>query len=181
MMMTSSITTALLFKRSTDTYATFNQKAQYLWEQNDDVEWYNLAKRTFECTKSMMSIRFFAIMNQYGTQLFDDYVTTLYDLGHRFGEMLNVHPSFRLAVIPVSNIVCFRLTEGIIEAQYNPINQKIRQTILEEGRFYIVSTLLDGEYYLRVTIMNPFTTVNHLEELLEYIIKISQVQLKAID
>jgi len=63
-----------LFKDSVASYATFEQKAQYLWEKNDDLDWFNLAKRTFECTKSMMSIRFYAIINAYGVQFFDDLV-----------------------------------------------------------------------------------------------------------
>lgn len=173
MMMTSALATALVFKRSADSYATFSQKAQYLWEKNDDLEWYNLAKRTFECTKSMMSIRFFAIMNRYGTQLFNDYVTTLYDLGHEFGKIVTDHPDFELAISPVSNIVCFRYNRDPDVSQLNRINQKIRRQTLEEGKFYIVATQLNEDYYLRVTIMNPFTTVSHLKELLNHILDIA--------
>lgn len=172
MMGTSAITTAVLFKESTSSYATFEQKAQYLWEKNDDPEWFNLAKRTFECTKSMMSLRFYAIINAYGTQFFDDFVTTLYDAAKNFGTYIKSQPDFELALDPISNIVCFRYTG--IQGDVNSINQKIRRTILEDGEFYIVATTLRGNYYLRTTFMNPFTTTTHKEQLLHKIRIIAQ-------
>ncbi len=169
MMGTSSITTAVLFKNEVDSYATFEQKAQYLWDKNDDPEWYNLGKRTFECTKSMMSLRFFAIMNAYGTQFFDDNVTVLYDAGREFGTHIKKHSDFELALEPISNIVCFRYTGNLNPETYEEINRKIRQELLEDGEFYIVSTLLKGEFFLRTTFMNPFTNKEHMMLLLEKI------------
>ncbi len=169
MMGTSSITTAVLFKNKVDSYATFEQKAHYLWDKNDDPEWYNLGKRTFECTKSMMSLRFFAIMNAYGTQFFDDNVTVLYDAGREFGTYIEQHPDFELALEPISNIVCFRYTGDLPSETYELVNRKIRQELLEDGEFYIVSTVLKGEFFLRTTFMNPFTNREHMELLLEKI------------
>lgn len=179
MMGTSSITTAVLFKNDVDSYATFEQKAQYLWDKNDDPEWYNLGKRTFECTKSMMSLRFFAIMNAYGTQFFDDNVTVLYDAGREFGTYIEEHSDFELALTPISNIVCFRYTGNLNPEAYEEVNRKIRQELLEDGEFYIVSTLLKGEFFLRTTFMNPFTNKEHMELLLKKIkeiaVKIEQI------
>ena len=169
MMGTSAITTAVLFKNSVDSYATFSQKAQYLWEQNDDPEWYNLAKRTFECTKSMMSLRFYAILNAYGAQFFDDFVTTLYDSAYVFSEYIKESPDFELALEAQSNIVCFRYTGGIPKEKIQEINKTIRKTLLEEGTFYIVSTTLKGELWLRTTFMNPFTTEEHTQKLTDKI------------
>jgi L-2,4-diaminobutyrate decarboxylase len=53
MMLTPALSTALIFKRGSDAYHTFSQKAQYLWERQDTGEWYNSGKVTFECTKTM--------------------------------------------------------------------------------------------------------------------------------
>lgn len=172
MMGTSAITTAVLFKESVSSYAAFEQKAQYLWGKNDDPEWFNLAKRTFECTKSMMSLRFYAIINAYGTQFFDDFVTTLYDAGKQFATYIKEQPDFELALEPISNIVCFRYIAS--DNDINTINQKIRRALLEDGEFYIVATTLRGDYYLRTTFMNPFTTPEHTTQLLEKIRTIVQ-------
>jgi L-2,4-diaminobutyrate decarboxylase len=168
MMMMPTITTALLFKNGNHSHTTFSQKADYLLEQSENEDWYNLAKRTFECTKTMMSIQWYTLLKTYGEAVFDAYVTTLYDLGHYFGERIENEPQFQLAVRPMSNIVCFRyVTDSLNNDQLNRLNESIRQQLLEEGEYYIVQTKLRGVHYLRTTIMNPFTTQDHLQLLLD--------------
>ncbi|MGB5556203.1 MAG: aminotransferase class I/II-fold pyridoxal phosphate-dependent enzyme, partial [Flavobacteriaceae bacterium] len=173
MMMMPTITTALLFKNGNHSHATFSQKADYLLVQSDDEDWYNLAKRTFECTKFMMSLHWFTLLKTYGEGIFDEYVTHQYDLGRQFAALIENDPSFELALNPQSNIVCFRFINNTIGLDdLNQLNMRIRQNLLEDGEFYIVQTKLRGVYYLRCTIMNPFTTMEHLQALL---VKIKQI------
>lgn len=44
---------------------------------------------------------------------------------------------------------------------------ELRRRIIESGEFYIVSTKIEGVGALRVTIINPLTTPDHLDQLLE--------------
>lgn len=175
MMMMPTITTALLFKDGNHSHATFSQKADYLLVLSDDEDWYNLAKRTFECTKTMMSIHWFTIYKIYGEKIFDEYVSNQYDLANRFAELIDAEPDFDLAVQPQSNIVCFRYIDCTLDTEdMNQFNMNIRQQLLEDGEFYIVQTKLRGIHYLRCTIMNPFTTEEHLSDLLEKIKKFAR-------
>ncbi|UCD60418.1 MAG: pyridoxal-dependent decarboxylase [Flavobacteriaceae bacterium] len=170
MMMMPSITTALLYKDGIDSHNTFRQKADYLLQESKEEDWYNLAKRTFECTKYMMSLHWFTLLKIYGKDLFDEFVTTLYDLAQKFGKILENDPCFELAVKPMSNILCFRFVEKDLDLPtLNKINSGIRQKLLEEGEFYIVQTKIKGTSYLRATIMNPFTTEEHFLDLLKKI------------
>ncbi|MEA1786945.1 pyridoxal-dependent decarboxylase [Arenibacter sp. GZD96] len=180
MLMLPTITTALLFKNGTHSHATFSQTADYLLVQSSDEDWYNLAKRTFECTKSMMSMHWYTLLKTYGETIFDEYLTRLYDLGHQFGEFIAKETDFELAVQPMSNIVCFRYRTSHCDAEtLNRINEKIRQSLLEAGEFYIVQTKLRGVHYLRTTLMNPFTTEEHLKTLLKRIKSIALTTEKA--
>lgn len=43
---------------------------------------------------------------------------------------------------------------------------ELRRRVIESGRFYIVSTKIGGAA-LRVTIINPTTTPEHLDQLLD--------------
>lgn len=177
MMMMPTITTALLFKDGNHSHATFMQKADYLLVQSADEDWYNLAKRTFECTKTMMSIHWYTLLKFYGETVFDDYLTPLYDLGCEFGKLIEAAPDFEMAVTPMSNIVCFRYVDtNLDKITLNHINENIRLQLLEEGIFYIVQTKLRGLHYLRTTLMNPFTTLDDLQHLLDTIrLKISKI------
>lgn len=171
MMMASALTTAVLFKESSHSYETFAQKASYILERNTD--WFNIASRTLECTKKGMSIKLFAAIKLYGEKLFDDYVTGRYEAAREFAEHLNSHQNFELALKPESNILCFRYyDEKLNTDDLNKLNAAIRKKIVEDGSFYIVQTQIDEKVFLRLSIMNPFTTLDEFKGLLELILKL---------
>ncbi|WP_037298997.1 pyridoxal phosphate-dependent decarboxylase family protein [Runella limosa] len=170
MLLTPALATALLFKRNQDSFQTFHQKAQYLWANQGSQEWFNSGKRTFECTKLMMSVKIYAILKTYGEEIFTENVETLHDLSIRFAQIVNERKGFELALAPESNIVCFRFVgEGRTAEQIQTLNAAIRQKLLEEGAFYIVQTTLRDKLYLRVSLMNPLTTDADLTTLLDAI------------
>ncbi|SEK40811.1 L-2,4-diaminobutyrate decarboxylase [Maribacter orientalis] len=170
MMMMPALTTALLFKNEVNAKATFSQKADYLLSDSEHEDWYNSGKRTFECTKNMMSIHWFTLLKLYGEEVFNANVTQLYDLGANFAKLIEEEPNFELALQPMSNIVCFRYWKaGLNTENLNELNIKIRQALLEDGEFYIVQTKLKGIHYMRITVMNPFTKTENLQHLLNKI------------
>lgn len=179
MMMMPSITTALLFKEGRHSFETFRQRADYLLDESLEEDWSNLAKRTFECTKYMMSLHWFMILKLYGANLFGAFVTRLYDLGKELAKMIEETPGLEPAVPPMSNIVCFRFIspDHSLEA-LNRINSNVRQQMLEEGNYYIVQTRISGVHYLRTTLMNPFTTSGHLKGMLETVLQTAEQLLR---
>lgn len=170
MMLTPALTTALLFRNEADSYRTFAQQAQYLWSDQEEHEWYNMGKRTMECTKLMMGLKAYALLKSYGTEIINEYVTRQYDLGKTFASMIEERQDWELAMAPATNIVCFRYRpEKLEKAAIEAFNAFVRQQLLEEGEFYIVQTRLKNKLYLRTTLMNPFTTEKELTALLERI------------
>ncbi|AWX43120.1 Diaminobutyrate decarboxylase [Flagellimonas maritima] len=172
MMMMPTITTALLFKNKNHSNHTFSQKADYLLNDTEEDEWYNSGRRTFECTKNMMCMHWFILLKMYGQKAFNVYVTRQYDLARDFAKIISKEPNFEIATEPMSNILCFRyLKDNLSLEELNHLNQSIRRQLLEDGEFYLVQTKLNGVHYLRTTLMNPFTTIDHLKLLLEKIKK----------
>jgi len=172
MLMTPSVTTALVFRNGAHSYDTFHQQGQYLWNRDEEAEWHNLAKRTFECTKLMLSVKAYSLLRTHGWELIDQYVTTVIDNGRHMADLIRKRSNLELAITPPCNIVCFRYhSEGITPAQLDEINEGLRQHLLEDGRFYIVKTKLNGHTWLRCTLTNPFTTDIHLKELLSEVEK----------
>lgn len=170
MMMTPALTTFLLFRNKAHSYSNFSQKAQYLWEKQNEEEWYNYARRTFECTKLMMSLKFYSIIKTYGTGIFDEFITSQYDLGKVLAEKIRQRKNFELFLEPDSNIVCFRyMKPSLDENDLNKLNGRIRREMLEQGEFYIVQTQLNQKTYFRVTIMSPFTTPEVFDTMLNKI------------
>ena len=169
MLLTPALVTALIFKDNDDSYQTFQQKAQYLWSNQTSQDWFNSGKRTFECTKLMMSVKVYSILKTYGEELLAEHVDYLYDLGKQFAEIIEEYPRLELGTNPECNIVCFRLKD-----KKDAEIQAIRQQLLDDGKFYIVQTTLHGRIYLRVSLMNPLTTLEDLKELLEDICQLGE-------
>ncbi|WP_438711981.1 pyridoxal phosphate-dependent decarboxylase family protein [Aquimarina muelleri] len=167
MLMTPSLNTALIFKKAENAYQTFVQKAQYLWDSQDTQEWYNSGKRTFECTKSMMSIKVYAVLKTYGEEIFEKNVDHLYDMAAFFAKTIKQRSYFELAMNPQANIVNFRYIYG--DTNINTLNNEIHQKLIRSGKFYIVQTTIGEERYLRTTIMNPLTQKEDLIALLDEI------------
>jgi L-2,4-diaminobutyrate decarboxylase len=168
LMMMPALITAVLYKRDADSYRTFQQKAQYLWADSSTKDWFNSGKRAFECTKLMMSAKVYVTLRTYGEAIFAENVDTLYGLARQFAMQVRSRPGFELAIEPESNIVCFRYVGDETDAdKLDALNSRIRQQVLTEGNFYIVQTTLRGRVWLRLALMNPFTTDAQLETLLD--------------
>ena len=105
MMLMPTITTALLFKNKLHTKHTFSQKADYLLNDTEEEDWINSGKKTFECTKTMMSMHWYILFKFYGEKIFNQFVTNQYDLAKDFEQLLQAEENFELATAPMANIV----------------------------------------------------------------------------
>lgn len=171
MCMCPALVTGIVFRDGSDSYKTFAQKAAYLWE-GDENEWFNLGKRTFECTKNMMTLKVYSILREYGPDLFEEIVDRQFDLAKTFAAMIDERSSLELLIQPNSNIVCFRyFPENRDQANY--FNQHIRDRLIKNGNKFVVQTTINNNLYLRTTLMNVFTTSIHLRELLDEIEEIA--------
>lgn len=168
MLLTSNLATALIYKNGKHAFQTFTQKADYLFEQHLEEDWFNMGKRTFECTKPAQGLRFYSILRTYGPELFETYLNGLFDLGKTFARLIAEQDDFELALEPFCNIVCFRYYAlHLNDEKLDQVNQRIRQQLIEEGEFYIVQTRLRNRTYLRTTLMNPSTQPETLQDLLK--------------
>ncbi len=168
MLMAPALVTALVFRQGERSYHTFSQQAEYLFGRVEP-EWHNVGKRSLECTKLMMSVKVWALWQSQGPQVFEAYVDKVMANGAVFAQMIRQRPHWELATDPQCNIVCFRYRPtGLSEAETNALNARIRQCLLEDGRFYIVQTTLHGHTWLRTTLVNPFTGAQDMEALLAF-------------
>jgi L-2,4-diaminobutyrate decarboxylase len=167
MMLCPALATAVLFRDGTVLNRIFSQKASYLLPEQQQIPWQDIARSTIECTKKMMGLKVMMLIKTVGAEIFSEYITRVYDLTRDFAAMLNGETDFKLAVEPQANIVCFRHQPDPVPAgQWSQYNARLRRQLIAHGRFYIVQTAIAGETYLRLTLMNPFTDLDDLRELL---------------
>ena len=133
---------------------------------------------TLECTKRAASYGLWGIWSLFGQQLFADMADQTFDLCRVFYEKLVEAPDFEPLHEPQCNIVAFQyVPDELRDASREQLNQfllKLRHSLIRSGEFYIVQTKIDGKQALRVTIINPLTTVDHLDGLLDAIRRTGQ-------
>lgn len=172
MLLQPALVTGVLFRDQRHAAGAFAQDASYLLDPASDEGWYDLASRTFECTKRMMSFKLYATLAAYGPALFDAYVTTVVDRATEFAGLISQQPDFELAVEPQCNIVVFRVRPAGYTgstAELDALQAHVRRSVIARGDFYLVQTRLHGALWLRTTLMGPFTTLAQLGTLLEQI------------
>ncbi|MBK7878332.1 MAG: pyridoxal-dependent decarboxylase [Planctomycetes bacterium] len=162
MLLVPALSTAVLFRRGRDSWATFAQEATYLFSGNS----WDHAQRTLECTKRMLALPLYLLLECVGRDELARHVERCFDLARTFAAQLRAADDFELAVEPQANIVCFRHTPRGAE-DLDGLQARLRERVLARERFYLVQTRLDGALWLRTTLINPFTTEADLAELLD--------------
>jgi L-2,4-diaminobutyrate decarboxylase len=106
-------------------------------------------------------------------------------LGQVLYGKLQSAPDFTPLHDPQCNIVVFRYTPEYAKAfspeKLGQFQLALRRHLIESGQFYIVSTNIDRIGALRVTIINPLTTPDHLDQLLDAIRRSGEAVREATD
>ena len=166
---------AFVFYRNRDhRFEAFRQDAPYLFDPSaPGLAEYDSGMLTPECTKRAATLGLWGTWSLFGPQLFEDLVDTTFDLGRVFYEKLVEAPDFEPLHEPQCNIVAFQhIPDALRAAPEERIKQfllDVRREIIRSGDFYIVQANLDGRQALRVTIINPLTTADRLDELMQTI------------
>lgn len=172
-----ALCTGLFYGRHDHSFLPFTQAAEYLWSDAEEPEWWNFGKRTFECTKRMLSTRVAAVLEEHGEDIWGHLVDRLFGLGRALADLIEARPDFELAMVPEANIVCFRYSPGAVRsldaAQQDEFTQALRRKHLENGPQYVVQTRFGGRTWLRCTLMNPLTEPADLQRMLDRLVELA--------
>lgn len=165
---------AVLFKDPLNSYQAFAQDASYLFQGNGfEDENYNISYRTIECTKRMMALKLWTAFSLYGVEGLGSLVDIAFDKAQLFAQLISENPDFELLMMPQTNIVCFKhkswRNDSIQQQNQHQIN--LRQKVIQSGAFHLTQVMINGECWLRTTLMNPMTKREDLEHLLHLLSK----------
>jgi L-2,4-diaminobutyrate decarboxylase len=164
----------VFYRDKSHKFETFRQDAPYLFDPAaPGLAEFDSGLRTVECTKRAATFGLWGLWSLFGPQLFADLVDVTFDMGRVFYEKLSAAPDFEPLHEPQCNIVVFRyVPESLRDAPSDRLSWcqfELRRRLIESGEFYIVSTSIGDAGALRVTIINPLTTPDHLDQLLDAI------------
>jgi L-2,4-diaminobutyrate decarboxylase len=162
----------VLYRDRERIFDAFRQDAPYLFDPAaPGLADYDSGVRSVECTKRAAAFGLWGVWSLFGRQLFADMVDVTYAMGRELYEKLTAADDFVPLHEPECNIVVFRhvpaeLRDASLE-RLGGFQLELRRRLIESGESYIVPAKPDGVGALRVSIMNPLTTAEHLDRLLE--------------
>ncbi|WP_299685778.1 condensation domain-containing protein [uncultured Dokdonia sp.] len=150
---------------------------------------YDLGKFTIEGSKNFMSFALHAIFKIFGKEGFAQVVRHNYETAQFFAAQIDKHPEFDLVFQPDLNIVLYRylpvkyrgveiLSDQAVE-EINEINLKIQKEQFRQGNSFVSYTQIKRKQneirhlLFRTVFMNPYTTREDLNLLLEEQVKIA--------
>jgi len=162
MLRTSGVCAAVLLRDGRRLDAAFQQHATYLFYENASGELGpDLLGRQVECTKAPLGLKVFMNLAWRGERGLGEYVAAQYEKTGRFFELIEARDGFECLCRPESNILCFRYGRDA------GLQIALRERLLAEGRFHLSSTEVNGERWLRMSVMAPATDGATIEALLD--------------
>jgi len=164
---------AMLFYRTREhRLVTFHQEAPYLFDPAaPELAEYDSGVVNLECTKRAAAFGVWGVWSLLGEQIFADMVDVTIDLAQQFHALLKTAPDFTPLHEPECNIVAFRYSPAelcdIPEREIDALQLRLRRKVIESGEFYLVQSRINARPALRTTMMNPLTTADDLQALLE--------------
>ncbi|MBW4472801.1 MAG: aspartate aminotransferase family protein [Stenomitos rutilans HA7619-LM2] len=149
-------------------------------ETNEQLDILDLVVKSVQTTRRFDALKLFMSMQCLGRKTFADMIETTIDTAREMAALLKVDPAFELVTMPTINAVVFRYvpqsqpSNQATAALSNQINQAIRLKLIQTGQAIIAQTQIGDFVYLKVTLLNPRTTIAHLKSLLEEIKTIGQ-------
>ncbi|HET6179559.1 MAG TPA: pyridoxal-dependent decarboxylase [Candidatus Sulfotelmatobacter sp.] len=147
-----------------------HEQAPYLF--GSTRRWPDIGQVTIACSQRFDALKTWIVWRAYGSKIWDTLATHVCDVAqaafHYCAESAALQPVHQ----PQSNIFCFRLRceHG---RDVDRRHWAIKEEINESGFAYISSTVLDGRRVLRLVVMNPRTTVDHIRAILHRVEEIA--------
>jgi L-2,4-diaminobutyrate decarboxylase len=158
---TSALCCGALFRDAASLAGSYAQHAPYLYGEERPGE--DLSKKTFECTKALLALKLFFNLATVGESGMAEHVERLYDNTRRFHDLLAGRKGFECFGSPESNILLFRYGRD------SGLQDRIRETLVREGDFFITRVTVRRETWLRLVIMNPLTADDDIRALADRI------------
>ena len=156
----------LLVRDERDLQAAFAQRAPYLFHGDaETVRVRDQGVRSFQCSRRADVLKVWMALQRYGRRGLAALHDHLCDLAIAMHRALAARRDFVTLHEPESNILCFRwVGDGSRDDEtLDLINGEIRARYNTSGVGWITATVLEGRRVLRVTMMNPRTTIAHVE------------------
>ena len=122
------------------------------------------ADLSLELTRPFRAPRMWFPLSLFGLKAFRASIEEKVWLARYFYREISNTEGFETGPYPDLSIVTYRFIPKIMDA--NQFNKRLQEAVLEDGKVFISSTTIDGNYTLRLAVLNFRTHREHIDYLL---------------
>lgn len=154
--------------------------ADYLNPHDEAEHIPNLVGKSLQTTRRFDSLKLYMSLQHIGTNVFGEIIDYTIELSEQFARRLEEHQQFELLHEPEINAVVFRYVPSYIPDHYDAdtwsdeLNAYLREELLGQGVAVLARTRNKGRACLKVTLLNPETTIADLQFIIDQIITIGR-------
>ena len=157
----------LLVKDSSWLSNTFSEKPEYLRDIEGNESEINFYDYGIQLTRRFRALKFYMSIKTYGLDAFKKAVTYNIDLAEQTEDLLRKSKSWEVispATLAVINYRYNPIGLHLSEQELDKLNQEISARVTKSKEALLVTTVLQNQVVLRMCLINPRTTFNHIKE-----------------
>lgn len=136
-------------------------------EENVEEGVLDLVTKSIQTTRRFDGLKPFMTLQSLGRRRLAAMIETTVDLSQGIAAMIEADPDLLLAAWPAINALVFRFDAGGYDPDaIDTINREIRRSLLADGKALLAGTRIDGRSWLKLTVLNPRTTNEHMRAIL---------------
>ena len=160
--------------RDRDHFRLIQLNADYLNPEENEAEGIlDLVGKSIQTTRRFDGLKLYMTLRALGREAMAAMVEATLDLATAVAGLLRQHHHFELANqpalnAPALNAVVFRYRRaGLADADCDRLNARLRTEMLTRGRALVAQTRYRGRVFLKMTLLNPRTSVADIEAVLD--------------
>ena len=119
------------------------------------------------------ALKLWHVINYYGVSGLQEFIRTHMENTKILRSWIEMEKDFEIVTPTPLTLICFRHTKG------NNFTEKLLNTINKSGKAYMTHTKLNDQYIIRFSVGQTSTTIDHLKETWNYIVKTSKGMIEA--
>ena len=160
----------LLVKKHKWLSDTFTEKPEYLRDVEGNKSEINFYDHGIQLTRRFRALKFYMSIKTFGLNSFKSAIQYSISLTEELEEILRKSPKWEVispATLAVINFRCHPIKNKLSEKELDKLNQYISGQIINSREAVLVTTILQNQVVLRMCLINPRTTIDHVLETLD--------------
>lgn len=135
----------------------------------------NQVDKSLQTTRRLDALKLWMTLRAIGSDRIGEMFDAVVDRAHEAHRHLLGDPDFEVLAAPTLSTLLFRYRPaGLSVPECDALTPRLRRRLFHDGRAIVAGTTAGGHHWLKFTLLNPNTTMDHLRDVLDLVRQIGR-------